>query len=417
MLALWVWGVVLWVEGLDRGSVLCLTGAGVLVALAELAKYYAIALIPLLAMYALMKTRRIGKWSLALLIPILTLGIYHAATQRLYGKTLLSDAAAYAAIAPGFRAVISAKSGGLLSALTFMGGCLAICAFSAPLLFRRRALAWILVGTAIFAALLFSSGLFLKDYGPLHGTTRWFVEIQLIFWAMGGACLLALPVADIWARRNASSWLFGLWVGGTFIFAALLNWTVNGRSILPMAPAVAILLARRLDECPRMPGNFRDWGAWFALVLGGALALLVTRADFLFATTVRESARQTFAKYAQGNNRFWFQGHWGFQYYMEQLGVAAVDEGRTPLKRGDIVAEPVNNTNYTPFRPELVKLREMLAVRGERPLWLATMKGEVGAGFYAAIRGPLPFAWGDVPEELVAICALEPEIKFPSTSP
>ena len=39
-----------------------------------------------------------------------------------------------------------------------------------------------------------------------------------------------------------------LWVIGTFLFAAFLNWTVNARSLLPLTPAVAILMTRRLEQ-------------------------------------------------------------------------------------------------------------------------------------------------------------------------
>jgi hypothetical protein len=93
---------------------------------------------------------------------------------------------------------------------------------------------------------------------------------------------------------------------------------------------------------------------------------------------------------------------------METLGAAAMDAERTLLQRGDIVATPENNTNFAPLGPELVVLREMILAKG--PRWLATMKGEVGAGFYASSRGFLPFALGDIPPDRVAVCVVDPQI-------
>jgi hypothetical protein len=142
---------------------------------------------------------------------------------------------------------------------------------------------------------------------------------------------------------------------------------------------------------------------------GALLALMVAWADFSFAKTVRETARQTHEKYGRGPQHFWFQGHWGFQYYMEQFGASALDRDRTELKSGDIIAVPENNTNLLPFRPELASVLEVISVPG--PFFLATTKGQVGASFYASIRGPLPFAFGIVPPELVAVLVLhEPAI-------
>ena len=68
--------------------------------------------------------------------------------------------------------------------------------------------------------------------------------------ALGGASLLGLAVSEVRRDRSAESWLLVLWLLGTFVFAGFVNWVNNGRSILPMAPALGILLVRRLDETP-----------------------------------------------------------------------------------------------------------------------------------------------------------------------
>lgn len=414
MLSFWVWAVLFWLEGIQSENLPRLLGAGALIALAALTKYYGACLIPLLACHGLFIKRRLGRWSGALLIPVLTLLAFHLYTRNLYGRTLLSDAAGYAAFPNDLFAFLTVKAGGCLTALAFVGGGLAAATYFLPLLWRAKHLAIIVTASVLLAFLILREGAGLKNYGPISGSSRLLIEFQIVLWAIGGVSVLTLAISDYLRRRDAESWLLALWVLGTFLFAALFNWTINGRTILPMVPAVGILLVRRLEHL-----GFTNYARWprgiFICLIGGALtALFVTRADFLLASAVRESARQTFFKHAQGVARFWYQGHWGFQYYMDALGASALDAEHTLLKRGDLVATPLNNANLSPLGPDLVVLREMITVPG--PGWLTTMTGEVGAGFYASLRGPLPFAFGLIPPERVAVCVVDPLIP-PTASP
>jgi hypothetical protein len=41
--------------------------------------------------------------------------------------------------------------------------------------------------------------------------------------------------------------------------------------------------------------------------------------------------------------------------------------------------------------------------------WLATMNLQVGAGFYADVFGPLPFAFGRVPPERFTVYKVSPD--------
>ncbi len=92
LLAFWVWAVVLWIEGMESGGARRLAGAALLIALAALTKYFGASLIPLLFIYGLVLRRRLGRWMIALLVPIALLAAYQWATHALYGKGLLADA-------------------------------------------------------------------------------------------------------------------------------------------------------------------------------------------------------------------------------------------------------------------------------------------------------------------------------------
>jgi len=224
--------------------------------------------------------------------------------------------------------------------------------------------------------------------------------LQIAFWAAGGVCVLVLAVADVWDRRDAHSVLLALWIAGIFLFTAFFNWTVNGRSILPMAPAVGILLARRLEQ--RKLTGWKAWPCGMAMGLAAVvLAMLVTRADYLLAIAVRQSAQQVCVKYGTKEGTLWYQGHWGFQYYMEALGAVPIDIKRSRPKAGEKIAVPLKNTSLFKPKPGAASQVEVIAIPG--PHWLTTWSGDAGAGFYAATRGPLPFAFNHVPPEDVVV--------------
>lgn len=399
MLAFWMWAVVLWVEGMERDAFWPLAGAGLLMALAALTKYFGACLIPLLAVYSLMSKRRLGWWAASLLIPLLALCAWQWATHTLYQHALVSQAADYAGRASGFFS--GARATAVLTGLTFTGGCLAAVILLAPWLWRERVLLTFAGGAALAAVALFFEGTLLARYHSAPHWLRWWMEAQIIFWTVGGVSVLALAVADVWNRRDAGSWLLALWVVGTFVFTSILNWTINGRSILPMAPAVGILLVRRLQQ--RAGATENDSAIdrrqiiirWAASAL---LALLVARADFLLAAAVRQSALQTYEQYGRGPQTLWFQGHWGFQYYLAELGGQAADTKQFALRPGDFLALPVNNTNVHPpvGRGEGAKLQ----FDGPQ---LVTVQSAFGAGFYSSVNGPLPFALGSLQPEYVLV--------------
>src|SRR5665213_3994087 len=90
MLAFWVWAIVLWVEGMEQNNFRKLSGAGLLIAAAALTKYFGMALLPLLAVHALIEKRGMGRWFACLLIPLAVMCGYQWATHALYGRALFS---------------------------------------------------------------------------------------------------------------------------------------------------------------------------------------------------------------------------------------------------------------------------------------------------------------------------------------
>jgi 4-amino-4-deoxy-L-arabinose transferase-like glycosyltransferase len=413
MLAFWIWAAVLWVEGMERDDYGRLAVSGLFIAFAALTKYYGACLMPLLGAYGLLCKRRPGRWMVYLLIPLATLYVYQVSTRALYGHNLLFHAMEFTSFMKGDSGY--SRTNAVLTALTFTGGCVAVAAFFAPLLWRRRALVVFGGAAVLIAAIMAFNSAIEKNPGASPWTSPTFVEFQIAVWAVAGIGVLALAIADVLHRRDARSWLLGLWVLGTFSFTAFFNWTVNGRSILPMTPAVGILIARRLEK--NFPTGHKVWpqGAVISLAASATLSLLVARADFLLARAVRESARETCSELRARGRTLWFEGHWGFQYYMEKYGAMAIDLANPALEPGDTFVVPANNANLHSAKLDATKPRAIITEPKSR--FLATVDGPAGAGFYASLNGPLPFAFGSVPPEQIAVFTFNGPAPAPAASP
>jgi hypothetical protein len=105
---------------------------------------------------------------------------------------------------------------------------------------------------------------------------------------------------------------------------------INGARSSPPAPAVGILVVRRVE--------FRRGSVPLApLAAGFLLALTVTWSDFRLAGTTRTAAAQMTQRFAPPGKTLWFEGHWGFQHYMEARGASPFDLERSRLTTGDRV--------------------------------------------------------------------------------
>ena len=411
MLALWLWAIIFWIEGLEQKPIYLATSA-LLIALCFLAKFFGIALIPLLAVYSLARERRIGVWAWYLLLPILALTGFQHWTKAVYGLRMITSAAHVSiGIRQGRQASIFAK---LFVDLSFVGGCMLPALALAPLLWLRRKILAV-CGLSAIAAFLLATGRI--DLGGMLGPPRfyqhWFsVGIHLTFFIAAGFSLLALATVDAWRHREASSFLLMLWVFGTFIFTGFLNWTINARSVLPLIPAAGILLARRLDgpqPISLRPTSLRWRPALLAisLAVAGSITLWLTWADAHLGNSARTAADLIERQTHDQPSTVWFTGHWGFQYYMESFGARPVVLDDPPHHSGDFLAVSPQ-TSLFEIRPNLITATDVIQI--PMHLGITTIQGDLGAGFYSFDVGPLPFAIGSRQPERYELIRLGPKI-------
>jgi hypothetical protein len=393
MAALWVWAMYFWLEGLRLQSAPRLFLAALLIAAGSLTKYFGACLVPLLFVYSVMRQRRLGVWLAYLCLPVMVLAGYQVLTARLYGRGLLTNAAVYASVTPGMGGLTAQ----FLAALAFTGGGVFIALAAAPLLWGRKGLALCGVGALALACLMFG----MKQVGKFSvmdaGHVKWLELAQIAVFACGGVSVLILAAADVWTRRDPASVLLLLWTGGTFVFAWAVNWTVSGRNFLPLVPAVSCLVVRRLESraSAANPEDFRL--LWRSLGISLAVALAVAWGDCKLADSARTAAVSLQEQFGPASSGVQFEGHWGFQYYMELLGAKAVSSERLNLASNQVVFVPLNNSQIFTLPDDRV---ETLA-RCHFPAagFVALMSAPLGAGYYSDRWGPAPFVFGPAPDE------------------
>ena len=384
MVALWVWAVYFWMEGIDPENPRRLLLAAMLLAACGLTKYFGLSLIPLLAVYSWWQTRRIGRWLLYLAGPIAVLAAYQWLTARLYGRGLLWNATGYVAAQHITVGWISR----IVETLSFSGGCVFLVLPALPLLWGRKGM---ILGTAGAVA---AGGIMvaMKKVGsfPVVGEShlKWLFLMQMATFVVGGAVILALAVADFKRNWTPDSVLLMLWVAGVLFFLCAVNWTVAGRNVLPLAPAAALLIVRRLEF--QQVDRWRHW--WWPLGISLAVALTVAWADWRLAGSAREAPTTLKSGMAPTFDHIAFEGHWGFQYYMQQMGAKPLERKPLVLAPYQVVIIPLNNACLFDLPANLAK--PVAALELTPTDWISVQSFRAGAGYYSDEWGPAPFVFG-----------------------
>ena len=189
------------------------------------------------------------------------------------------------------------------------------------------------------------------------------------------------------SAKDPESLLLFLWILGTFIFVGFVNWTISGRNILPMAPAVGIIIARKFRRIQGIAVS----KVVLPLALMLTVSLLVTYSDYRHANEIRNVTKYV-KEYWIGKTNVWFQGHWGFQYYLEEAGAKALNIKNPGLKSGDILITPSFGYNFAELNEACFDHVQKIFISP------ASDFNGSGAGFYS-LTGPFPYKFGKVEPE------------------
>lgn len=394
MLSFWVFAVYFWRRGLRSDNYTLIAIASLLITLSSLTKYFGINLIPLLLAYSFFEKRKSGVWMLFLLIPVSCLGLYEWITYHLYGVGQIQFASSFSMASKKIQVAQTVEN--IVTGFSFLGGCILI-SFFYSLVY------WLKFKWAINFLLISLILIVMMQYGVLSSYPianadgiNWVFVAQLPLFVFAGTSFIFVVSSDLLRNRDSDSLLLFLWVLGTFVFTIFVNWSVNGRSILPIAPVAGMIMVRYLSQSNNIYANDKR-GLYGPLVPTLLIALIVANADYGMANSARIAAHAIHDSINKLPGKIWFEGHWGFQYYMERMGGEALDYENPLLKKGDLVVIPSNNSNTKPLFNHLVTLEKTFAFDGAK--LFSTMNINTGAGFYSDKAGPLPYAIGNNTEK------------------
>lgn len=275
--ALTLAGVGGYVHAMDRGRPAL--GWAVLAGSAALFRYSGLALVPLLALYPLL--RRKAPWAaFGALLPTALLALHDV---HAYGELHVLAMGRFQSVATTGGDVLHKA----IAATAMLGGAAALPLFR----WGRAAMAGALIGGV--------AGAFWGPVGALFG-------------ALGGAALG--QVANV--RSGDDAWL-AAWAFGGLAFLLTLRFTAT-RYWLPFLPGVLLVV----------PGRAR-------VPAGIALGILLL-ADEGQSARGQAALADAVARLAATGG---YTGHWGWQWAMEKHGWKALDEGARP-ESGTLVAMP-----------------------------------------------------------------------------
>lgn len=298
-LACWMAAAAAFVRAVDGASGRWLAAAAAALALAALAAYQSVLIVPILAVYLWINRRtwRAG-WGVLLAGP-LVLGLWQLYEHASSGELPLAVAAGYFQ-AYGLQSLANKlKNAGALTGHTgwLLFPALAVAAFR-----PRARVAWLAVLGAAAAAAW-------ADAGPL-------------FWASAGVGSLVIVSSALMSWKDddhdvrfLSAWLVIFFAGALALFFA-----GSARYLLPMAAPVALLASKGLAPHP-------IWLA-SAAALQLAFSLCLSVVNYQHWDGYREFARAL--RPITQSKRVWVNGEWGLRYYLET-------DGGLPLVRGQAV--------------------------------------------------------------------------------
>lgn len=221
-----------------------------------------------------------------------------------------------------------------------------------------------------------------------------------------GFTVVADVVADAWARRDLLQLTLAAWLFTPL--AAIVYTHFPAKYLLAAAPAVALLVAREATRhAPR-----RAWAVVGATIAaGGALGLLVVRADDAFASFGRRAAEELVAAPVAAGERVWFMPDWGFRWYARRAGGIPTTTQPPYPEHGDLLVS--SEKTYQPGDVQRMvvaryrsRIRHIVRLQEGRPGG-RTMDMTHGAGFFSNAWGDLPWTWSSEPLDAFDLWRIE----------
>ena len=205
----------------------------------------------------------------------------------------------------------------------------------------------------------------------------------VVFYTIGACVLTTLAIAISTltlrpghrplglVRRNPATWFLVGWLGIELAAYFVLTPFPASRRVITVCVVLGLIACRLVSRVGRVrPG--RKPGRW-VIVYAAGLGLGLFALDTWDALPERQLAFQASDVIGDRRNRHvWTQGHWGWQYYTDRLGMKLVVPGSSELRTGDwlVVAVPPDERGfYRPYHGEATFRIEKDTVEPVAELW------------------------------------------------
>ena len=379
LVAFWTVGFACFVAGRFGWAAAALAGAG-------LCAYQSVFAIPILAHRAWFHHRRRGAAWLALLAPAAALAAYQLFERLTVGTAPAMVLAGY--FASYDLLALERKLRSALALLAHLGW---VVSPLAALWAWRRPVA--LSGACTGAGVLLAATL--AGYSPAE-------RALYAFSAALGLAALAQAARFVWRRRESDEAFLAAWALVFFAGALAAFYAGSARYLLPLAPALALLVARQVPSPRRL---------LLAAALHAPLGLTLAWSEYEVARQYRDFAREL-EPFAAGR-RLWTNAEWGLRFYLGELGGEPLLEGQQ-IPAGAVVAES-RLAAAVPYRSEGMRRALLEADIGTGGAPVRTIGPGSHAGYSSSEFGVLPFGLGGGVVDRVAAYAVglgEPTLSY-----
>ena len=403
MLAFWLAATSAFIYGVDKNDARLLTLAGCLAFLAVFAGYQALALLPLLALYAWVNGKLNLRTALPLALPLVGFLLYALYSLSVYGALPRFTHAG------GLNVDSDHITNRIEGMLEQIGGASVFPLFLAGFFALRRK-RYLLLPLAVAGSV--ALGIFHYQSGfPLASTV-----LYSVFMTAAAMTVLSIFSESIVQVRNA---IRRLPVDTDFLFLAfwLLSMMIAICILLPHAPAKyslpflapLVLLMMREAEAGIASKTLTRALVVSALIMTVLVANAMSAADFQLAKSYKYYALNLSGNY-ETEGTVWFVGEWGFRHYMELQGYQYLTSANEAVREGDLIVRP-GFTDWPLADSVTRRMQPFETTSTDWNLPLRVMSFEGNAGFYGSHWGLLPYAITDTPVESFTVYRVGPPDK------
>lgn len=317
-------------------------------------------------------------------------GLASAASKLAYSLTALGTAVVH----PGIWALLlGMKAGRKRAGILLLGGAFTLLAASQ----LRYLGVWQAWQPHLWAA------------SPEGASRTWALTGTILFsWWLAATALEQAP--RLGGDKSPGRRLLLLWVACSVAGAVVGSPFPAVRYVLLGVPAVVILVAQ--DLAPLTNLRFGKPVVAAAILSTAWLGTLVAWSDIRQAVCARDLTVMASDIVREQGGTGWLAGHWGYQYYGENLGlhIAAAIEDR--IKAGDVIIYPVNASRHSVILRKGLKAVPLAALRCEAEnARICTMAQRQGVGFYGA--GWIPYGFSSGPLDALELKKVVPGTESP----